>query len=75
MALLVMVGSIAAFIIAWRVRRRGVRLTVGVILLAIAAVCSILSLLATLVVGALGIGCLIMAVNMPQSEPFRNDLH
>jgi hypothetical protein len=67
MALLVMIGAIVAFVIAWRVRKRAVRVAVGVILLAVAAVCGILSLLAALIVAAPGVGALVLASKTPQS--------
>jgi hypothetical protein len=60
-AILVMVGSVIAFIIAWRVRKRPVRIVVGVLLLAVAALCAILSFLATLIVAALGVASLVLA--------------
>jgi len=66
-ALVVMVIAIVAFVIAWRVRKRSVRVAVGVILLALAAVCGILSLVASLIVAALGVGALILASKTPRS--------
>jgi hypothetical protein len=68
-AFLAMAGSIVAFVIAWRVRRRIVRVTVGVILLAVAATCGILSILAALLVAALGVAALVLASKTPQSAP------
>ena len=68
-ALLVVVGAVVAFVIAWRVRKRSVRVTVGVILLAVAALCGILSFLAALLVAALGVAALAMAAKRPQRSP------
>jgi hypothetical protein len=62
----VIVGAIVAFAVAWRVRKRVVRITVGVILLAVALVCGILSLLAALSVAALGVAALILAGKTPR---------
>lgn len=64
-ALFVVVGAFVAFVIAWRVRKRAVRLIVGVVLLAVAAICAILSFLASLVVAALGVGSLVLAARSP----------
>jgi hypothetical protein len=68
LALLVIGGAVVVFIVVWRVRKRAVRVTVGVLLLAVAAVCGILSLLAALVVAALGVGALVLASKMPRSD-------
>ena len=68
-ALLVMAGTIVAFVIAWRVQRRIVRVTVGVILLAVAATCGILSILASLLVAALGVAALVLASKTPPVAP------
>lgn len=65
-ALLVTVGAIVAFIIAWRVRRRSVRVAVGILLLLTAAVGGILSLLASLLIATLGVVSLVMATRTPQ---------
>ena len=70
-AVLVMAGAIVAFVIAWRVRRRGVRVAVGALLLAAAAFCGILTLLAALLIAALGVGCLILAGRTPTQENVR----
>ena len=66
-ALAVMVGAIVAFVIAWRVHRRAVRVSVGVIQLAVATVCGILSVLAALIVAALGVAALALATRTPGS--------
>jgi hypothetical protein len=66
LAFLVIVSAAIAFAIACRVRSRAVRVTVGVILLAIAAVCGILSVLAALLVAALGVAALALASKTPQ---------
>ena len=60
-ALLVVAGSVVAFVIAWRVRKKSFRFAVGVTLLVAAAGCSILSFRGALLVGALGVGSLILA--------------
>jgi hypothetical protein len=65
-ALLVVVGAIIAFVIALRVRQKAVPVGVGVILLAVAAVCAILSFLAALLVAALGVSALILASKTPR---------
>lgn len=67
-ALLVMVGAIVAFIIAWRSRQRAVRVAVGVILLATAAVSAVLSLLEAFLVAALGVSALVLASKTPQGK-------
>ena len=59
-------GAVVAFVIAWRARKRAVRVTVGLLLLAVALVCGILSLLAALIVAALGVGALVLASKTPQ---------
>ena len=66
--LLVVVGAIIAFLIACRSRQRAVRIGVGVILLAVAAVCAILSLLAAMLVAALGVLALVLASKTPQGK-------
>jgi hypothetical protein len=67
-ALIAVMGAVVAFVIAWRVGKRSVRLVVGVMLLVLAALCAILSFLATLVVAALGIGSLILAARSPTQD-------
>lgn len=64
-ALIVVLGAVVAFVIAWRVRKRAFRVIVGVMLLAAAALCVILSFGASLVVAALGVGSLVLAVRSP----------
>ena len=55
-AIFILVGAVLAFIIAWRTRKQAVRVIVGVLLLALAAICStFLSLMTTLFVAAQGI--------------------
>jgi hypothetical protein len=73
LALVVIVGAFAAFLIALRARSRGVRVAVGVILLAVAVLNSILSLLATLVVGALGVAVLVLAFKKPLNASSRSN--
>jgi hypothetical protein len=70
-ALLVVVGAIIAFVVALRVRQRAVRFGVGVILLVVAAVCAILSILATLLVAALGVYALILASKTPRGRRWK----
>ncbi|MGD8699714.1 MAG: hypothetical protein PVJ43_10515 [Gemmatimonadales bacterium] len=72
-ALLVMVGAIVAFVIAWRSRQRAVRVAVGVILLAVAAVCPVLSVLVAFLVGALGVSALVLASKAPQTKSLEVD--
>lgn len=72
-ALLVVGGAIIAFLIACRSRRRAVRVGTGVILLAVAAMCVILSLLAALLVAALGVVALVMASKTPQRRPVETE--
>lgn len=64
-ALLVVVGAIIAFVVAIRVRQRAVRVSVGVILLAGASLCAIISILAALIVAAMGVSALILAAKTP----------
>jgi hypothetical protein len=64
-ALILVLGAVVAFVIAWRVRTRAVRVIVGVMLLVVAALCAIFSFLASLVVAALGVASLILAVRAP----------
>ncbi|UCG50501.1 MAG: hypothetical protein JSW58_09825 [Candidatus Latescibacterota bacterium] len=66
LALIVILGAVIAFVIAWRVRKRTVRVTVGVLLLAVAAVCGVLSLLGGVLVAALGVAALVLAAKTPQ---------
>jgi hypothetical protein len=73
-AVLVIVGAVIAFVIAWRVRKKSVRITLAVLLLAVAAFCGILSLVAALLVAALGVGCLILAGMTPTHEKARPDV-
>lgn len=70
LALAVVVAAIIAFAVAWRVRNRAVRVLLGVLMLAGAAVCTFLSALAALLVAALGLGTLLLAT-MPlrRGEP------
>ena len=70
-ALLVVVGALIAFVVALRVRERTVRVGVGVILLAVAAVCAILSIQAALLVAALGVSALILASNTPRGRRWK----
>jgi hypothetical protein len=72
-ALLVVVGAIIAFIVALRVRQRSVRFGVGVILLAVAAMCAILSILATLLIAALGVFALILASKTPRVRCWKSN--
>jgi hypothetical protein len=61
LALLLVVGALVAFVVAWRVRRRVVRLGVGILLLGLAAACAVFSVLAVLRVAGLGVGALVLA--------------
>jgi hypothetical protein len=70
-AILVMVGSVIAFTIAWRVRKRPFRIVVGVLLVAVAALCAIFSFLATLIVAALGVWALVLAGRTQTQESSR----
>lgn len=67
-ALLIMVGAIIAFVIACRSRQRAVRVGVGVILLAVAAVSAVLSLLGAFIIAALGVSALVLASKTPQGK-------
>jgi hypothetical protein len=67
LALLIVGGAVVAFVIAWRVSKRAVRVTVGLLLLTVPVVSGILSLPAALLVGALGGGALVLASKTPQS--------
>ena len=66
LALFVIVGAVIAFAVALRVRRRTFRVAVGVLLLVVAALSSILSLLATLLVAVLGVATVFLASRTPQ---------
>jgi hypothetical protein len=66
LASLLVAGAVIAFAIACRIRCRAVRVTVGLVLLAIAAVCGILSVLAALLVAALGVAALALAGKTPR---------
>ena len=66
LAFLVVVGAIIAFAVALRVRRKTFRAAVGILLLAVAALSSILSMLATLLVASLGVAALVLASRTPQ---------
>ena len=66
--LLLIVTAIAAFVVAWRVRNRVVRIFVGVLLLAMAAVFSLLSAVAVLLVAALGVIALVLGTKTPQDN-------
>jgi hypothetical protein len=68
-AIAVVVVALIAFVIAWRVRKRAVRVVIGILLLAAAALCGILSLWATLVVNALGVAALGLAFAKPRNAP------
>jgi len=70
-ALLVVVVAMIAFVVALRVRQRTVRVGVGVILIAVAAVCAILSILAGLLVASLGVYALILASNTPRGRRWK----
>ena len=73
-ALIVVVGAVAAFVIAWRVRRKAVRVIVGVMLLAVAALCVVLSFLASLVVAALGAWSLVLAARSSKTGTTQPDI-
>ena len=65
-SLIVVVGAVIAFVIACRSRRRVVRIGVGIVLLAVATVCTIISLLGALLVAAMGVSALVLASRTPQ---------
>jgi hypothetical protein len=62
------VTAIVAFVAAWRIRKRVVRVLVGVLLLAMAAACSLFSTIAALLVAALGIIALVLGTKTPQGN-------
>jgi hypothetical protein len=61
LALLLVIAAVAAFVVAWRVRSRALRAMIGVLLLASAFACGVLSALAAMSVAALGVGALVLA--------------
>lgn len=67
-AFLIVISAIVAFIVAWRVRKRIVRVLVGAFLLAIAAFSVILSTMAALLVAVLGVITLILAAKKSQDN-------
>jgi len=68
LVLFLIVTAIVAFVVAWRVRNRVVRVFVGVLLLAMAAGCILFSTMAVLLVAALGIIALVMGAKTPQDN-------
>ena len=67
-AFIIIISAIVAFIFACCVRKRIVRVLVGVYLLAIAAFCIILSAMAALLVAVLGVIALILATKKSQDN-------
>jgi hypothetical protein len=67
LVILLIGASIVAFVVAWRIRSRVVLGFVGVLLLALAAGCSLFSALATLLVAALGVAALVLAARTPRA--------
>jgi hypothetical protein len=61
LAIILIVVSIAVFVIAWRVRKRAVRLSIGVLLLVLAVTCGFFSTLAVLLIAVLGVSALVLA--------------
>jgi hypothetical protein len=70
---LIIVGALIALIVAWRIRKRAVRVTLGILLLAVASVSGVLSALAMLFVAALGFAAIVMAAKTPQCS--QHDTH
>jgi hypothetical protein len=65
-ALFLVVAAVAAFVAAWRVPKRSVRIVVGILLLVMAVGCSLFSVLASLLVAVLGVAALVLAARMPR---------
>ena len=61
LAIVLTVVSIAAFVIAWRVRKRAVRLSIGVVLLVLAVTCGFFSTWTVLLIAALGVAAMVLA--------------
>ncbi|MDB4444517.1 hypothetical protein N9174_04185 [bacterium] len=62
------VTAIVAFVVAWRVHNRAVRILVGVLLLAMAAACNLFSTIAVLMIAALRVTALVLATKTPQGK-------
>ena len=72
-ALLLVIGAVVAFVIAWRARSRALRVAVGLILLAVAAFGAILSFLAALLIAGLGVASLVLATSNQGGQPTAAD--
>ena len=68
LVLLLIFTAIVAFVIAWRARNRVVRVLIGILLLAMAAACSLISAIAVLLVAALGVIALVLGTKTPQGN-------
>ena len=68
LVLFLIITATVAFVVAWRVRNRVVRVFVGVLLLAMAAGCSLFSTMAVLLVAALGVITLVMGAKTPKGN-------
>ncbi len=68
LALLLIVAAIVAFVVAWRVRKRVVHVLVGILLLAMAAACSLFSAMAVLLVAVFGVTSLVLPTKTPQGN-------
>ena len=66
--LLLIVTAIVAFVVAWRVRNRVVRVFIGVLLLVMAAACSLFSAMMVLLIAALGVIALVLAARTLQDN-------
>jgi hypothetical protein len=75
LAVLLVGTGIVAFVAACRVRNGMVRAVAGVLLFAIAVLSSMLSIMATLVLGALGFVALALAVKTPRGKGPRSESH
>ena len=65
--LLVIVAGVIAFVIAWRLPNRRLRLIVGAVLLATAATFGLLSAMAVPLVGAMGVASLVLGIRTPRT--------
>ena len=67
-ALVLVAGAVTAFVVAWRVKNRTLRIVVGILLLATAILSSFLSTLAMLVIAVLGVCALVLATRSAEGK-------
>ena len=62
---LLIVTALVTFVVALCVRKRSVRILIGIFLFAMAATCVLFSIMAVLLVAALGVVTMILAIKTP----------